>query len=302
MITHSTRQKQISGRYYTMRYPRRVYDVTEHRIPGEWSFPAHHQDGVEVIFTIDVVGTALIGGRIYQIGGNSIICVGPDTVHSYRFSGSPSGKIVVLVLEIGFLDAVLQPFNPGNKAWLRCQLKRSPFLTGPEVQRIRQPLTKLLWYRINILGEEPDIDPGPQALEDVRHLYQIISEVLGSSSDASVTTPHIDPRIQTIVKVLDSFVRRTVSLDEIADACAVSKFHLCRIFQKHTGTTVGDYLTRLRIERAKRLLMTGELKTSDVAQQCGFTSLSYFIRVFSKAEGITPKQWILRLVSKSPNV
>jgi AraC-like DNA-binding protein len=62
----------------------------------------------------------------------------------------------------------------------------------------------------------------------------------------------------------------------------------CRAFKKATGLTPSRYLTRLRMNRAKQLLMMPELSLKEIATHVGFQDELYFSRVFKNVEGVSP--------------
>ncbi|HYY31161.1 MAG TPA: helix-turn-helix domain-containing protein [Chthoniobacterales bacterium] len=79
-----------------------------------------------------------------------------------------------------------------------------------------------------------------------------------------------------------------ISLAETARAMHVSTFYFCKIFKKATGLTFTDYLGRVRIEKAKNLLLNPHLRISEIAYTVGFQSLTHFNRVFRKLTGEAP--------------
>jgi AraC-like DNA-binding protein/ligand-binding sensor protein len=79
-----------------------------------------------------------------------------------------------------------------------------------------------------------------------------------------------------------------VDLDEIARAMHVSTFYFCKIFRKTTGLTFTDYLGRVRVEKAKNLLLNPHLRVSEIAYTVGFQSLTHFNRIFRKITGQAP--------------
>ncbi len=91
--------------------------------------------------------------------------------------------------------------------------------------------------------------------------------------------------------VRGSFCDSRLSLQAIADAVALSRTYLSALFRAHTGTTVSDYVTRLRIDRARELLGDPTLKTYDVAMSVGFANAGYFATVFRKEVGCTPSEY-----------
>jgi AraC-like DNA-binding protein len=67
------------------------------------------------------------------------------------------------------------------------------------------------------------------------------------------------------------------------------------LFKKRTGVTFTEYLTRVRIERVKELLVNPNLRISEIAFQAGFQSLTHFNRVFLKLTGQSPTEYRARL-------
>jgi len=79
-----------------------------------------------------------------------------------------------------------------------------------------------------------------------------------------------------------------LGLNEIARAMHVSTFYFCKMFKKATGLTFTDYLGRVRIEKAKSLLLNPHLRISEIAYTVGFQSLTHFNRIFRKISGEAP--------------
>ncbi len=75
---------------------------------------------------------------------------------------------------------------------------------------------------------------------------------------------------------------------DLADQVGYSPFHFSRLFTARVGIGPGQYLTAVRIDRAKRLLLEGSAPVIDVATAIGFDSLSSFTRRFGAAVGVTP--------------
>jgi len=79
-----------------------------------------------------------------------------------------------------------------------------------------------------------------------------------------------------------------IGLEEIAQAMHVSTFYFCKVFKKAAGLTFTDYLGRVRVEKAKNLLLNPHLRVSEIAYTVGFQSLTHFNRVFRKITGEAP--------------
>ena len=98
---------------------------------------------------------------------------------------------------------------------------------------------------------------------------------------------------KTIVKVFkyinDNFSKE-LTLDIVAKNCFITVNELCRLFKKHTGTTVTKYILSRRITEAKKLLKNGE-SVSLVAEKCGFSDYASFIRSFKRTVGVPPGKY-----------
>ncbi|MBV7476589.1 helix-turn-helix transcriptional regulator [Pseudomonas sp. PDM31] len=91
---------------------------------------------------------------------------------------------------------------------------------------------------------------------------------------------------ELMLRDMDNCVR----IGEIAQQCNLSRSHFSRAFKKVTGHSPQDWLLRMKIEKAKRLLITS-MAITDVVYECGFADHPHFTRTFSRLEGVTPKAW-----------
>lgn len=95
------------------------------------------------------------------------------------------------------------------------------------------------------------------------------------------------------------------SLDDIAGACQLSRRHLMRAFRQETGLTVGEFVQRLAIEKASRLLRETDQRVTAIATSTGFSSPSAFSTAFKRATGESPREYrnrqrTLMVVNPSP--
>ena len=79
-----------------------------------------------------------------------------------------------------------------------------------------------------------------------------------------------------------------IDLDNVAKAMHVTTFYFCKTFKKVTGLTFTEYLGRVRIEKAKALLLNPHLRISEIAYEVGFQSLTHFNRIFHQITGEAP--------------
>ncbi len=82
-----------------------------------------------------------------------------------------------------------------------------------------------------------------------------------------------------------------VSLDDVARVAGVHPVHAARVFRAHHGCSVGDYVLRLKLEKALPLLRSTRLNVATIAGRCGFFDQSHFVRHFRRRMGVTPTQY-----------
>ncbi len=82
-----------------------------------------------------------------------------------------------------------------------------------------------------------------------------------------------------------------LSLQEVADHCFVSQWHLSKLLNRHQGQTFYDLLNAERVRRAKELLEDPALRISEIAERVGYADTAHFSRVFKKLEGVSAGEW-----------
>ena len=96
-----------------------------------------------------------------------------------------------------------------------------------------------------------------------------------------------------VIRYIDEHYMENITLEALSARCFLNKSYLCRLFKRETGFHIHDYLTYRRISRAMELLQAGE-SVSRAAQRTGFSSDTFFIRVFRQHLNMTPYQYALK--------
>ena len=93
------------------------------------------------------------------------------------------------------------------------------------------------------------------------------------------------------IEYINANITENIGIDGICAAVHVSKYHFCREFKKTTGLTVMDYILKTRIVLAKNELSKRDFSVGEISERCGFSSISYFCRVFKNDTGKTPLEF-----------
>jgi AraC-like DNA-binding protein len=116
------------------------------------------------------------------------------------------------------------------------------------------------------------------------------------SNQVVVRHEHAEPPVITRAKqYIQENQTEDLSLGQVARAVNTSTFYFCKIFKKVTGINFTDYLSRVRIEKAKNLLLNPNLRVSEIAFEVGFQSLTHFNRVFKRILGLSPTEYRTQL-------
>lgn len=90
---------------------------------------------------------------------------------------------------------------------------------------------------------------------------------------------------------IHEFYFRKLKVKDIAEVAAISESHFAHVFKRETGHSPADYVSMIRIDKAKKLLRAGELSVSEIADRTGFSSASHFSTAFAKATGTAPAEF-----------
>ena len=135
---------------------------------------------------------------------------------------------------------------------------------------------------------ECEVNADPLAVESA--VVQVLSALLrrhGSGSSLRSGPQLPARRAQIAADYLRDCLAERVTLDDLAQATALSHYAVLRVFRREMGVTPHRYLTQVRVERARHLLLAG-LSPAAVAQQVGFADQSHLTRHFRRLVGVTP--------------
>jgi len=122
-----------------------------------------------------------------------------------------------------------------------------------------------------------------------QHLAMVSNQILVRQANAE------PPVITRARQFIHEHQHEDLSLGQVSKAVHTSTFYFCKLFKKSTGINFTDYLSRVRIEKARQLLLNPNLRVSEIAYDVGFQSLTHFNRVFKRIVGQSPTQYRAKL-------
>lgn len=97
--------------------------------------------------------------------------------------------------------------------------------------------------------------------------------------------------IESITRYMQANLAKEMSLSVLADEFHLNAQYISQLFKNEIGVNFLVYLTSIRMEKAKKLLLSTSLSVAEVAEQSGYGDYRVFTKVFKKSEGITPSQY-----------
>lgn len=133
-----------------------------------------------------------------------------------------------------------------------------------------------------------------QTLEEIKnYIRMLLKKIIGVRDTIS------GRRYSDIIEIAKDQIRKTymsdeISLNTIAAEVGMSPSYFSSIFSKEMGKTFVEYLTEIRMDRAKELLMCSSMKTSEIGYEVGYKDPNYFSYIFKKTQNCTPKEFRAR--------
>ncbi|CAH0120200.1 putative response regulatory protein [Paenibacillus sp. CECT 9249] len=208
-----------------------------------------------------------------------------------------TGKVVILS---GYSD-----FEHARKA---LRLDVSDYLSKPlSAESIRQVLA-------NVIGQLEDEARSKREVEELKRKMRMLEpmaanaawsrddarsdisgaddpgggEICGGERQAGESIRH-KQAAEFMLRYVHEHYGEDITVEELAEQLHISTNYLRSIFRKVTGETFNQYVTRVRIEKAKDLLMEGKYYIYEIAELVGYKNVTYFSTLFKKYTGVTPK-------------
>ena len=98
-------------------------------------------------------------------------------------------------------------------------------------------------------------------------------------------------KFRKLIQFINENYRNKIEENQAAGLVGLSPSEFCRFFKRQAGITFVAYINKVRIEEAARLLIETDLTCENIGYDCGFSTLSYFYKVFKKHYGLSPTKY-----------
>lgn len=255
----------------------------ENGIPFQW----HHHPEMELTLTLNSRGQRFIGNHVGTYDHGDLVLIGPNLAHTWasRERIDPAQPHVALVLWF-------------RMDWVEA-LASEAVEFAPVLSLLQRASSGLAFD--TALGLE--LAPQFEAMESLEPLHRLtalmaildrVARAEGGtrlSTTAPSRTEEGRLRIDRVLLHMHQNYHRPLHLDELAEIAALSLSGLHRMFLRHTGVRISDYLIRLRIGEACSLLSSTQKPVQFIASEVGYSSAANFNRQFKRLRGMSPRTY-----------
>lgn len=192
---------------------------------------------------------------------------------------------------------IIPPFCPHKSIYSDCHITKIIFPLSYIDRYLTEETTKTLhtYYSKRIsINLKPHYDTMASLVQDLSSgitggAFIYIYKLLKNCVSIPFVAPNHD-RLADIMTYIGAYSFGKIMLDEVADSCNVSKYHICRLFKSKLGITPVEYITFARIRRAVAKLLYTNHTIARISSDLGFYSPNYFTTLFKNYFGMLPSE------------
>lgn len=258
-------------------------------MPKHYNNSVHRHSFFEMCYVLEGEGEYTDDGQDYILRAGSAICSRPGVWHQIRSAAGMALLFVAFDIEEGATqDDYVQAFRRLAEDAVPCLADASS-----------APAAKL-WETLLALSEGGQLLYPPDMLRATAHallssmLPLFIPDASGLPAVPALEGEAPRPGNELFRRArlyLEDNLNAPLTLDIVAQHLHISPRHLSRLFMQESGQTFVHYVQERRIRLAKDLLLSSDAAIKDIAERCGFESVHYFTRVFTRKLGVSPARF-----------
>lgn len=251
----------------------------------------HYHNKYEISFITEGSGKRIVADSIEEFHPGDLIFIGKKLPHVWiadKDTSTPSGRTLETVY-LQFSDDVLP----------------NELLLLPEFENVKRALKlaergmKIVDDTLNEVSRIMLQLPYMKHFERVINFYNIM-DIIGKSESVELLTSEeylkkrftpSSKRIGMIHEYLMNNYKEEIDLEKLAELVSLAKGSLCRLFKAEMGTTIFEYLNKIKVDYACNLLMDKDHSVVNVSFDSGFNNLSHFNKQFKKQTNLTPSEY-----------
>lgn len=130
-----------------------------------------------------------------------------------------------------------------------------------------------------------------EALASSGKMEEHLEHIVKASVAYMEATQNQEGVVGEIKQYIEEHLGDDLSRNTLAELACLNPSYLARLFRSKTGYSLVDYITKRKIKRVQKMLLTTDLSVSQIAFELGYTNMPYFSKVFKKETGCTPVEY-----------
>lgn len=243
-------------------------------------FPLHWHSCMEIIFMLYGNLSCRVNNCDYSLSKGDFLLINSGDLHSFRHESSKSNDLLLIHME--------PTFYRGNGLMMDKEISAVSLFSKkkhfPSCESEYPRLYRLMEKIVREIADENEASSliYSSSFLELLHFYYSLEDVEDAENREQ------SDRLRDVLAFVASNFHRDISLEDGADAAKLSLFHFSRLFKQMTGQTFTQYVRTYRIKYACHLLLTTDEPVTEIAYQCGYSSLKTFYRQFKTVESISP--------------
>lgn len=256
------------------------------RISPKLEAKLHQHDAWELYYVIHGYGNRIAGDTIQSFSEGDVVLIPPAMSHRWEFipeSVDNNGNIRYLMVAFSdaFVMRCMEQFPELRNRMADKKLPNDALKYGTESSRtIRKTLIEM--NRMNELNR-------------LCEMFRLLPVIFGSTDHVSVGKPiRIERdvrRMQQISTYVMAHYVHSITLEDVAAEVGMNRSAFCSYFKRNKGITFSQFVSQYRLNTACELLKHSGKQVSEICYMVGFNDLPHFIRVFTKAMGMSPSKY-----------
>lgn len=242
--------------------------------------PGHTHPAYMFVISYDSESAVYVGENKFESSPNSMFCLSPEIEHHEVQNYLPP-KYCAMFIQKEFFEQSLNSY-----------MDEPLHIEGRRVDMKSQKLDMLSKEFINE-AQNTHTSKGV-VLDSLSAMitHEIIRTILECNSHPVDVSDN--QAVNEAIKHININYEQNITLDDLAKISKLSKSHFTKVFTLSMQVSPMEYLKTIRLQNAKKMLLSNGLSITQVSQQCGFNSPSYFTKSFKEAFNETPKEFIQR--------
>lgn len=240
----------------------------------------HSHDFYELYFLLEGQRDFFIGNKMFRVDDNTLVVVPPFSMHkteggAYRRINANVSASLLTKTQIDFLTKISE--------------KTAIKITGKYLDVIVRLLSEATRLQNRSL---PDKTDGLcSILKTVLLFLSLQDNASVSAASAAFTPSEVSSDILKIIYYINTHFCEQITLDELCTEFYLSRTSLCKKFRDVMRCSIIEYVSELRLNKAKSLLRDTGLTIDEISTSCGYSSPNYFGLIFKKEVGLSPLQY-----------